>query len=792
MSKDLIHLKRDDRLRRIRWTPDTYFQFINTEAQQLHEKNQKIEWEYGDAALELFEQGVKPSQFNYIYPTRGQGFIYINSLFKTPSDSLKGVIELIPANNKGDHLDGKTSEGKDFMYKGKKIGVYTDEVLGGNTGGLHTDGKKQLPDLNPNLYSEKNGYFPKYPTLAGGFFVGEEDVLGQFRSISGVINENTFIINPLFRLFHCNNAGIQDPEDNSEFWYNRLIPAIFSDPLLDYYLKTLPLKENQKSEVTEDYRKYEPTAGFLKNIEDWKKMSSTQLQTGMERRLLYFSHQVYTDGYDLYLMSKFDIDQCKEIKGNAVILTNENTAYFIIEGKIVEKNEKPYTVKSINCQGISSSDSTKPKKYTGSKQVKEKIIKESILKGGQSKRRDPFYNVREVIFQCREQKVAINLNVQDESGRTALSHCIEVDSIGDLDLESDLRTLITSGANLFLEDKSGKTPCDYDQKMKIPRVLNTLLRFAKDDKNDDEFQRLHHLFVEYIARKLHNELGQVIDGNTIESDPSAEEKSVTAFRLPEIKMALETGTFFHTVVQDSPHLIYDIFSHFNINLSTKDHLGMTAFDYFLTKKQSHPDDEYNLERFLEKGADFTVEWDLPFTISSKLQSKCIAPLLFAEAAEGKFEKFLLTRKCFDADIYQRGSGLRLLHFAVRHHNLEIIKLLLQSGANPNANTLDALGGYNPLHLLMTIATDEPKPELQIEIIRQFLAANIDLSAPDYSGKTVLDLAPDFLKPLIVDSLEKFPRSRPTSSNLYNLYNSSPPLTPRRAEQEQIPQASSSY
>ena len=87
-------------------------------------------------------------------------------------------------------------------------------------------------------------------------------------------------------------------------------------------------------------------------------------------------------GYDLYLMSKFDIDQCKEIKGNAVILTNENTAYFMIEDKIVIKNEKPHAVESINRQGISSSDSTKPTKYTGSEQVKEKIIKESTLKGG--------------------------------------------------------------------------------------------------------------------------------------------------------------------------------------------------------------------------------------------------------------------------------------------------------------------------------------------------------------------------------------------------------------------------
>lgn len=99
---------------------------------------------------------------------------------------------------------------------------------------------------------------------------------------------------------------------------------------------------------------------------------------------------VEVKGYDLYLMSKFDIDQCKEIKGNAVILTNENIAYFMIEDKIVIKNEKPHAVESINRQGISSSDSTKPTKYTGSEQVKEKIIKESTLKGGHTQVKDEY------------------------------------------------------------------------------------------------------------------------------------------------------------------------------------------------------------------------------------------------------------------------------------------------------------------------------------------------------------------------------------------------------------------
>ncbi len=87
--------------------------------------------------------------------------------------------------------------------------------------------------------------------------------------------------------------------------------------------------------------------------------------------------------HDLYLMSNFDIEKCKEIKGNAVILTDKNTAYFIIDGKIITKDEKPLAVEDINRQGIKFSGSIGPTKYTDSEQEKEKkVIVESTLKRG--------------------------------------------------------------------------------------------------------------------------------------------------------------------------------------------------------------------------------------------------------------------------------------------------------------------------------------------------------------------------------------------------------------------------
>ena len=126
--------------------------------------------------------------------------------------------------------------------------------------------------------------------------------------------------------------------------------------------KYTPLENKENKEDKENKKKYTITSGEP------------------------FECQLFEDrpeeGYDLYLISKFNIEQCKEIKGNAVILTDENTAYFIIEDKIVMRDEKPQAVENINRQKIESSDSIGPTEYTVSKKKKEKVIKESTLKGG--------------------------------------------------------------------------------------------------------------------------------------------------------------------------------------------------------------------------------------------------------------------------------------------------------------------------------------------------------------------------------------------------------------------------
>ena len=91
-------------------------------------------------------------------------------------------------------------------------------------------------------------------------------------------------------------------------------------------------------------------------------------------------------GCDLYLISEFNIKKCEEIKGDAVILTNNNTAYFFLNGKIAMEDDKPQVVQGINRQNIALSQSIEPISYKGLEWKKWRIFKESIQKGGHAKK----------------------------------------------------------------------------------------------------------------------------------------------------------------------------------------------------------------------------------------------------------------------------------------------------------------------------------------------------------------------------------------------------------------------
>jgi hypothetical protein len=91
-------------------------------------------------------------------------------------------------------------------------------------------------------------------------------------------------------------------------------------------------------------------------------------------------------GCDLYLMSEFDINKCNAIKSDSVILTNNDTAYFFLNGKIVMEEDKPQVVQGINRQNIALSQSIEPISFKGSEWKKWRIFKESVQKGGHAQK----------------------------------------------------------------------------------------------------------------------------------------------------------------------------------------------------------------------------------------------------------------------------------------------------------------------------------------------------------------------------------------------------------------------
>ena len=111
-------------------------------------------------------------------------------------------------------------------------------------------------------------------------------------------------------------------------------------------------------------------------VSEWKEMDPILQEIFTLQRL---------DRCNLFLTPAFDAEKCKEIKGDAVILTNENRAYFILQGQLVlQEDKKPHSVKEVNRQGIhfSEQDSLIKIGDPKDKEAVSKIIAEIILKGG--------------------------------------------------------------------------------------------------------------------------------------------------------------------------------------------------------------------------------------------------------------------------------------------------------------------------------------------------------------------------------------------------------------------------
>lgn len=95
--------------------------------------------------------------------------------------------------------------------------------------------------------------------------------------------------------------------------------------------------------------------------------------------------------YDLYLVTTFDIKQCeplehklKQDKRNAVILANDNTAYFIIDGKIFKgAGDQPQRITGINRQEIPPATSPQPIISSAASKSKAQIVINEATAQGQ-------------------------------------------------------------------------------------------------------------------------------------------------------------------------------------------------------------------------------------------------------------------------------------------------------------------------------------------------------------------------------------------------------------------------
>ncbi|CAN0021673.1 unnamed protein product, partial [Ectocarpus fasciculatus] len=179
--------------------------------------------------------------------------------------------------------------------------------------------------------------------------------------------------------------------------------------------------------------------------------------------------------------------------------------------------------------------------------------------------------------------------------------------------------------------------------------------------------------------------------------------------------------------------------------------------------------EAGVERTLAAGAsvDGSSELDWRPIIAAAASGKVrMAELLIKRHANVDLGS-LNDLRCSDG-LEVLGKGVRALHVAINHYNVDVFRLLLKAGADPDSSNGK---GLTPL-MLTCILEDSARGEQRAVMARELLEAGADPALADFQGKTALGFAAARDQTNLIDILlQKAPTTlnRATPDGLTPLY-----------------------
>ena len=222
-----------------------------------------------------------------------------------------------------------------------------------------------------------------------------------------------------------------------------------------------------------------------------------------------------TGGCDLFLiptMSKYYIDQQAScISGNAVILTNENTAYFVKNRRIVMKDSKPQVVAGVDRRKITlanpySMDSTLCFDAKGNEVIKEAIAKAGLI-GFNNKKETSYLTVNNInrhgIPLCKSDKLHRITDNKEASVRVIKESSSQKNPCPDTTHFFDWETL---KPKIFWNRGTGEHISFYIDKLKsntenIQQIVENANEAKAQEKQQLELQKVREKLEKEQARK---------------------------------------------------------------------------------------------------------------------------------------------------------------------------------------------------------------------------------------------------------------------------------------------------